>query len=261
MAGNFIRLFSAARNGYSILSMKALGTTRKKPRAFTLIELLSVIAIIAILAALLFPVISTAQEKGRRATCMSNLRQCGAGSVCYAADHEGKYPTTLVGVNTTDAGFNIEHSNVIEKWGLLYPAYVNTLDVFYCPSRRTGKRLAMDPGPLYNDGKSSFGPNVGSIYCCSSYGHVAGSQSNPIRISAIPALSKKVLGVDVFWTDNAPIGASTCHGGGYHNVVYFDGHVRPFIDTTGYLETIDTGGGRGALIANGYEYIEANDSE
>jgi len=46
-----------------------------------------------------------------------------------------------------DCGCNIEHTGAIEKWGRLYPQYVNSLDVFWCPSRRTGKRYAMDPRP------------------------------------------------------------------------------------------------------------------
>jgi prepilin-type N-terminal cleavage/methylation domain-containing protein/prepilin-type processing-associated H-X9-DG protein len=44
-------------------------------KGFTLIELLVVIAIIMLLAALLLPSLRSARESGRRATCMSNLRQ------------------------------------------------------------------------------------------------------------------------------------------------------------------------------------------
>ncbi|MGH7981332.1 MAG: prepilin-type N-terminal cleavage/methylation domain-containing protein [Limisphaerales bacterium] len=60
--------------------------------AFTLIELLVVIAIIAILAAVLLPVLRSAQERGYRAACMSNLHQQGAAFVIYADENNNLYP-------------------------------------------------------------------------------------------------------------------------------------------------------------------------
>lgn len=63
-----------------------------KPRGFTLIELLVVVAILGILASLLLPALSLAKAKGKRAACLSNLRQIGTALHLYADDHEGQIP-------------------------------------------------------------------------------------------------------------------------------------------------------------------------
>jgi type II secretory pathway pseudopilin PulG len=57
-----------------------------------LIELLVVIAIIAILAALLLPALASARDQGRKAACLSNLRQMGIGLINYATDNDGRIP-------------------------------------------------------------------------------------------------------------------------------------------------------------------------
>jgi prepilin-type N-terminal cleavage/methylation domain-containing protein/prepilin-type processing-associated H-X9-DG protein len=61
-------------------------------RAFTLVELLVVIAIIALLAALLLPALARAKDAGRKAACISNLRQMGIAIHTYAQDNNGRIP-------------------------------------------------------------------------------------------------------------------------------------------------------------------------
>ena len=61
-----------------------------KQKAFTLIELLVVIAIIAILMAILMPALNRAREQGRRAVCLSNLKQLALAWIMYADDNDDK---------------------------------------------------------------------------------------------------------------------------------------------------------------------------
>jgi len=63
-------------------------------RGFTLIELLVVIAIIAVLASLAAAALPRAKVSAQRAKCASNLRQIGAAVHLYAADHDGRFPST-----------------------------------------------------------------------------------------------------------------------------------------------------------------------
>ena len=53
------------------------------PRAFTLIELLTVVSITGIVIALSLPAVQSAREASRRGRCANNLRQIGAAILAY----------------------------------------------------------------------------------------------------------------------------------------------------------------------------------
>lgn len=59
----------------------------RKPRAFTIIELLVSIAIIGILTALLLPAVQQARERSRAADCRNRLKQIGIALFNYEASH------------------------------------------------------------------------------------------------------------------------------------------------------------------------------
>lgn len=72
-----------------------MNTSRRS--GFTLIELLVVIAIIAILAAILFPVFTSAKEKGRMTSCLSNLKNLSMAFRMYADSNGGRLPCSFSG--------------------------------------------------------------------------------------------------------------------------------------------------------------------
>jgi prepilin-type N-terminal cleavage/methylation domain-containing protein/prepilin-type processing-associated H-X9-DG protein len=98
-----------------------------RKKGFTLLELLVAIAIIAILAALLLPAIQKAKERGRRAVCLSNLRQLGNALCIYANENDCWLPA---------------HPGAVGPW--LWDLPITTRNaliyagaqrhIFYCPS-------------------------------------------------------------------------------------------------------------------------------
>jgi prepilin-type N-terminal cleavage/methylation domain-containing protein len=59
---------------------------------FTLVELLVVIAIIALLMAILLPALNRAREMGKRAVCLSQIKQLGVAWYLYCDDDQEKVP-------------------------------------------------------------------------------------------------------------------------------------------------------------------------
>ncbi len=71
--------------------MKATARSRRRPRGFTLVELLVVISIIALLISLLLPALAQARIMALRTQCASNLHQIGVAMQEYAVEF-GMYP-------------------------------------------------------------------------------------------------------------------------------------------------------------------------
>jgi prepilin-type N-terminal cleavage/methylation domain-containing protein len=81
-------------------------------KAFTLVELLTVIAIIGILAGFLLPTLKSAKDKAKKAKCANNLLQFVHAIDLYKIENPD-YPNFL--------------SN-------LYPSYVGSPEVYVCPA-------------------------------------------------------------------------------------------------------------------------------
>jgi prepilin-type N-terminal cleavage/methylation domain-containing protein len=86
--------------------------------AFTLVELLVVVAIIALLLAILLPALNRAKYQAKLAVCANQLRQIGIGSVTYASDNWGFYPS--LGDLTDSFGKPVRGRNY--SWNLEYHA-------------------------------------------------------------------------------------------------------------------------------------------
>ena len=123
-------------------------------RGFTLIELLVVIAIIATLAAILFPVFAAAREKGRLASCTSNLRQIHLAFHSYLDDWDETFPQAYNGWQNPSQPHFKE----------VLVAYVKGDGVFRCPTDRGTTFANADSafaawGSSYNYHNTSWGYN------------------------------------------------------------------------------------------------------
>jgi len=220
--------------------------TRK--RAFTLIELLVVIAIIAILAAILFPVFAKAREKGRMASCASNLKQIGLGFAQYVQDYDEHY-----------CGRD-QFAGTGYSWRCVIQPYIKSTQIFHCPSN-TGGQIDQE----WPTGNQS-GCNADYMVADASN---AFNMIPMLSLAAINEPAQKILVVESGRWSNWDDYASSWWGGsnnwqtgfyghmGQFNLLWYDGHVKcmkPMATVTPFncwsiYEDNDNGDG---VVAAGY---------
>lgn len=181
--------------------------------AFTLIELLVVIAIIAILAAILFPAFARARENARKASCLSNLKQIGLGTMQYTQDYDETLPDTSYGGSAvTDA-----------KWQDVIFPYVKSEQVFTCPS---------DSGAnsIYNSNRATRTTNAFGSYAINNcyYDVYEPYPPRAANITRIPQTAETIWLTDVSAQDVNP--------------AYFwrPNNINPTITTVGGIRILQT---------------------
>lgn len=231
-----------------------------KRRGFTLIELLVVIAIIAILAAILFPVFVLAKERGRQATCCSNLKQLAQAFFSYADDHNGYLP---IGSRRIMNWFSQDH-NAVEwtgtpwlssgetvypinvKKGSLWP-YVRNAEVYNCPTDRNmpsydrGIRICGEGGPsdsgnIYQ-AENPNTPGFGLSYSMNYYLAVKGTSPNMTTVKLGPATVGRAG--QILFLIHETRGTKTIPGindgyfswpGDYYDKIHWDGTTCSYAD-------------------------------
>jgi prepilin-type N-terminal cleavage/methylation domain-containing protein/prepilin-type processing-associated H-X9-DG protein len=210
-------------------------------RAFTLIELLTVIAIIGVLAAILIPTVSKVRQSARNAQCVSHLREWGRIILLYSNDNKGNYYTLNWGsVAPGDAPL-----------GRSYQPYYNTskwegFRMRYCPADPETPTLMLNSGGE----NPRYAMVYGSVGTLGNRPSEAKTRPAALPLSRATRPSQYLLMLDSFASgtvganvrltgDNAgdlntyiiPLtnGSSTAvqrHGGRYINGLFGDGSVK-----------------------------------
>ena len=204
---------------------------KKTSKGFTLIELLVVIAIIAILAAILFPVFSSAKEKARSSQCINNMNQMGKAMRMYLDNHNGTFPgaVPLGGYESarvygyywqgTEAGAKPSGAlfNIYERGGL-WP-YVSGKGIYVCPSDYNQYVPRTTGGTQVGSTTKTSRP-FGLSYSMNLHLTNTGVHGRLLKDSDIRVPSKTVLFIDE--------GVGCYQGGGVYPIC--DGHFGPNID-------------------------------
>lgn len=192
---------------------------KSKQKAFTLIELLTVVSLISILMSLLLPALMQAKNKVKQISCVNNLKQLGGSWHLYLNDNDDKF------CQSKDWSTGIYWAQQLKKYaGDLSTGFYLSSKVFCCPASSSGN-AAPQILPYFSYGMNFYA--LGSSY---------GPHSECPSFSMIPRPGQLLLLCDTYYNNtkdgyyNAYCGvvANGTVAGRHHgqvNVLFADGHV------------------------------------
>jgi prepilin-type N-terminal cleavage/methylation domain-containing protein/prepilin-type processing-associated H-X9-DG protein len=172
--------------------------SKRRIRAFTLIELLAVITIVVLLAALCVPAVSLALNKAKLTKSLSNLRQVGLALQLYAGDNDQSLPS------------RVKTSNRSEKWPALIYEYMKE------PSAYLDPQDAMKYKLTENDIIAGTGSNKSS-YLINGFNDL-GALNNPelaVSLLRIPDRANTIL-IGKKYVEKGDYYMDVDEGGGNH---------------------------------------------
>jgi prepilin-type N-terminal cleavage/methylation domain-containing protein len=208
--------------------------SRARRDSFTLIELLVVVAIIALLAALLLPALRNAKDRGKRASCLNNLRQLNHLVAVYASDYDDTLPTPVY----QNASELLRYFNEPKGLGHLFYNHfltVGTARSYFCPSGAvrsgdywyspmwTSHQWFSEHHPL-SDGFAFQGSSY-AIYN-PRYNEIIPGVLPTIKLGGLPPSTPLVFDVWVAWSQTGSGLPLTWHQFEGINVSYADGSAR-----------------------------------
>ena len=194
--------------------------------AFSLIELLVVIAIIAVLAAIIFPVYSSARKRAQQTVCGSNLGQISKALFMYVMDQDDGGRPNLSGLAGPD-------------WEDAILPYVGTPAVLECPSADdsladplSGRRISYG---FHTTLAQALGGTPPPGYDIHTWGPARTMLMADARVSCISHMRADMLLVAYANAPDAGFAAQGAkprkswqrHNGG-SNVCFLDGHVKVY---------------------------------
>ncbi|MBI1373130.1 MAG: DUF1559 domain-containing protein [Phycisphaera sp.] len=118
--------------------------TRRAQAGFTIVEMMVVTSIILLLLAILLPSMARARYVARLAACNSNFHQWGVGTLTYASDYRGFFPSQRIGRPKGCGQNSWDVSNDFLPSVIPYDItwQPNGRSVWYCPLRPHGTQNA-----------------------------------------------------------------------------------------------------------------------